>query len=357
MVLQHVAMPVLYRYFCMRYKIDDNLIVFADAHSNKLPYSMQYVYRELSHMGYRTEKHLADFSTTGTVEKVKAITHFARSYAQARCVIICSYYLPVSSARKRKGTTVVQLWHASGTWKKIGYDSPEDIPHLSVGNQTKNYDLVTVSSPALIPYYRSAFRLPEGAAVATGISRTDIFFEPSYIADCKALWLEKYPHLADKKIALWAPTFRGKAPHRYTAGIDSMMELNLPDDWILASKIHVSAPDSTDMFQPDIPAEKLLPIVDVVITDFSTIIFEAALLKKPVILFQPEKESYEQNRGVYFPTSEVPVPLTGDNSTLAQAIIKAEQDYDRAKWIEFSAKYMSACDGYATERIIKRIFA
>ena len=66
--------------------------------------------------------------------------NFMQVYAQAEYVFINSYFLPVSSCRKRKETTVVQLWHSGGLMKKMGYDTTEDIPKYYKGNPTANYD-------------------------------------------------------------------------------------------------------------------------------------------------------------------------------------------------------------------------
>jgi len=355
MALQHILIPVLYWYFSVGRNIDDDLVIFADAHSDSLPYSMQQMHQAMSARGYHVEKHICNFNKIGFVAKLRAIIYFTKSYARAKYVFICSYYLPVSSCKKRTETTVVQLWHASGTWKKIGYDSPEDIPRFSLGSQARNYDLVTVSAPALIPYYTSAFRLEKDAAVATGISRTDTFFNPSYADECMSLWLDTYPQMANKKVALWVPTFRGRAQHPYTAGVEDIELLDLGDDWVLVCKLHTNAKEGVKLFQPDIPTEKILSVADVVVTDFSTILFEAALLEKPVILFQPQKKTYEKGRGLYFPASRIPAPLVTDGSDLKGAVLKAQVSYNQDGWKQFTKEYMSACDGRSTERIIEYI--
>ena len=68
---------------------------------------------------------------------------FMKLYAVSQTVVICDNFLPVASCRKRKGTKVIQLWHAGGALKKFGYDTADDIPAYYKGNVMANLPLVT----------------------------------------------------------------------------------------------------------------------------------------------------------------------------------------------------------------------
>ena len=87
---------------------------------------------------------------------------FMKGYAAAGYVYICSYFLPVSSCKKREETKVIQLWHSGGLLKKMGYDTGDDIPKYYKGNVTRNYDLVTVSSEVCIPVWERHWDFRKG---------------------------------------------------------------------------------------------------------------------------------------------------------------------------------------------------
>ncbi|MDR1616654.1 MAG: CDP-glycerol glycerophosphotransferase family protein [Syntrophomonadaceae bacterium] len=379
-ILQSVLFPALYYFFCIGRKVNDKLVLLADMHSEQRPYSLKLIHDALIDAGFQIQEHYIENKKSTIIQIAKFAAVFMYSYAVARYVFICDYFLPVVSCKKRKETTVVQLWHASGILKKFGYDSAEDIPEsfgifaakdaaktrlrralvrrvLYRGNLFKNYSLVTVSSPECVTYYESAMRLHKGICVPIGIARTDCLFNQYYVHSCKEKLLCKYPQLANKKIALWVPTFRGNVKQAYTAGVEDIIKLNLQEDWCLVVKQHPHAPRAAGLFQPEMDASEIFPAADVLITDYSTILFEFSLLGKPIILFLPDGDQYEQRRGIYIPLNEIPAPVVYTREELAGAIENAQSNYSPERWESFRQKYMSSCDGNTVQRILERVCA
>ena len=121
----------------------------------------------------------------------------------------------------RKETKFIQVWHAMGAFKKVGFSrlgkvggpSPRSLTH-------RNYTDTIVSSEAIRENYAEAFGISVEKVHAIGIPRTDIFFDETYKQNIREELYKKYPKLKGKKIILFAPTFRGNgvktAHYNYT---------------------------------------------------------------------------------------------------------------------------------------------
>lgn len=150
----------------------------------------------------------------------------------------------------------------------------------------------------------AAMKLNKGVVKATGLSRTDLFFDDSYKQKCYELFYKKHPDAIGKKLVLWAPTFRGKANNPFILGknyIDELQE-KLGEEWYVLTKVHPHLDSKNHISNTNIPTEELLPIIDILITDYSSVIFDYILLSKPLILFVPDYEEYKQKRGILYTT-------------------------------------------------------
>lgn len=356
MAVQRFFLPLVYRVY-KHGKIDEKLIVFADAHHSGLPYSMETIRGEIGKLDYKIVDLYVDYQKESYLKTIKAMILFMKYYAKARYVFICDNFLPVASCKKRKETTVIQLWHAGGILKKYAYDTEDDIPPFYKGNVFKNYDFLTVSAKCCIPVYNRAMRQPEGVVHATGLSKTDRFFDAAYIDKCKMQFLEMHPEHKEKKLILWAPTFRGKASDPYVIGLEEIRTLQqqLGDKWHIIIKAHPHVDSKGKVSNCDIPTEQLLPVADLLIVDYSSVLFDYVLLNKPMVLFAPDLEHYERERGFYIDYRSIPGTLALDGSKLKESVIKELEEFDVEKIKIFKNKYMGACDGKATNRILKEL--
>lgn len=350
-LLQATLLPLCYRSACGK-PIDRRLMIFADSNTDDLPESMQSLWDEFTARGYKCERQCRDVSRAGIVGTLKFMCGFMRRYAVARGVVICNYFLPVNACKKRRGTRVVQLWHSCGAFKKFGYSTPNDISSHFKGSVSRNIDLVTVSSPACISAFEEAFRLEKGVARAVGVCRTDVFFDKNYEADCRRELYEKHPELRGKKLILYLPTFRGDASRGYTVGKDETAALREPlgEKFFVAMRMHPRAGGESDL--AEIPTNRLLPCADMLITDYSSVVFEYALLKRPMLLWCPDLEEYTSSRDFYLDIKrEIPAPIITDGEKLYGAVLEELARTDFSQFDEFNKKYTSSCDGGATKRV------
>lgn len=357
MAVQHIYLPLLYSLYS-HCKIQKGLIIFADAHHYSIPFSMQKMREEAGKIPHVEIKEMyIDFQDCGTKRLILWLNRFMKLYARAEYVFICDNFLPVSSCRKRDETKVIQLWHSGGLLKKAGYDTSDSVPSMYKGNVFGNYDLLTVSAPCCVDIISRSMRQPAGVVQATGISRSDIYFDEEYNEQCRKEFYDEYPDAKGKKVVLWVPTFRGNAAEPRLEGeeiLDKAFE-NLPDCYLI-KKLHPHFENKNkDKISCKIPSERLLPVADLLITDYSSILFDYLAYRKPFVLFAPDLEEYEKHHGFYVDYHSFPGTVAKTEQELTNAIKYELKSRDISELEECYKYHMAFCDGHATERILKRI--
>jgi CDP-glycerol glycerophosphotransferase (TagB/SpsB family) len=308
--------------------------------------------------------------------RVQALWMAARAgyhLATARLFIVDDYYFPIYVIRPRPGTRIVQTWHASGAFKKFGL-SVLDKSFGATEALTRrvrihgNYDICLVSSAACAVYYAEAFGQPlDRFRSDLGIPRTDPLFDAEAIARTSAAVRARYGIAADKRVILYAPTFRGDSIGSAVAGpmLDlALLRAGLGADHVLLLRLHpfvraglTIPPDVADFAidvseHPDI--NDLLLASDVLVTDYSSVIFEYALLRRPMVFFAPDLDEYEGERGFYFDyRSGVPGPVFTTTEEVADYLRAGAPDLERID--RFRVWAFDVADGRATERFIEQI--
>ncbi|MBR1693560.1 MAG: CDP-glycerol glycerophosphotransferase family protein, partial [Lachnospiraceae bacterium] len=376
MAVQNVLLPFVYRIH-RRKTVNKRMLLFADAHHDTIPYSMEAVRQRFDGCEWEIREYFLDYQGNSFFAVLRSMLAFMRDYANAGYVFICDNFLPVSSCRKRPETCVVQLWHAGGILKKYAYDTPDDIPAYYKGHVYKNYDVVTVSAPVCVPVYERAMRLRRETIYPIGLSRTDCFFDENYLQSCREEFYAHYPEAKGKRILLFAPTFRGKASDPYLVGGEWVMRLEEQLNGALDEgempykvymRVHPHLDNKKKLSNIDMETQKLLPVVDLLISDVSSVIFDYVLLQKPMVLFLPDLEELESTRGFYIPLADIPGTLVTQGEKLAGSVRdtvrafyaadkggQACDDDARQRLRNFCRLYMGSCDGQATDRLLSLI--
>ncbi len=368
MAAQNMYLPAVYRLYRNR-KVDPDLVIFADAHHESRPENMQLLYDELTRRGLHVEEMYLDYQKAGVRSVMRHMSSFMKRYAQAGTVVICDNFLPAAGCRKKSETRLVQLWHACGALKKFGYDTADDIPENYRGNVFRGTDLVTVSAEACRTPFASAMHLDRDKVSALGVSRSDLFFDQDYVRSCREKLYRQCPKAAGKKIVLWAPTFRGSPGSPEVIPLDlGYLQRQLGPEYLVTAGLHphmqtscrrgkVSEGTDEVLFAADLSmsTQELMMASDLLIADYSSLIFEYLLLDKPLVLFVPDLDEYEQKRGFYMPYGDIPGTMVREEKRLADALkyagITAQSRENREKRQAFLERYMSGCDGKSTGRI------
>lgn len=268
---------------------------------------------------------------------------------------------------KRKDQFYINTWHGYGPFKLAEGDVNKDAASREIyriSNAVSN--LFVTASRFYTHVYRDSF-FYEGEVMECGAPRNDVFFTNNTI---KTSVYEKLQISPDKKILLYAPTFREDAAASFQKyDIDMERVLNalgrrFGGEYVLVYRFHhhlyalgmpenfyVGAIDAT--YYPDI--QELLVAADVVITDYSSLMWDFSLQRRPVFLYQNDEKEYENDRGFYVPVSEWPYPKAHTQKELIDAIIGFNNDRYIKDLNIFFEKYGSCDDGHAAERVVKRI--
>ena len=358
MAMQQIYLPLLYKRYAGK-PVEKGLVIFADAHHENLPFSMRKMYETLQgDPEYKNETWVTDFGKMGYGSLLKWLKQFMKRYAAAEYVFICDNFLPVSACEKRPETKVVQLWHSGGLLKKSGYDTTEDIPKMYKGDSVyKNYDLLTVSAPCCVPVFTKTMRLASGVVQATGISRSDYYYDEAWNQANREEFYRKYPEAKGKKVILWAPTFRGNAAMPTLCGMEEIQRVmkETEDRYYWVIKLHPHLEEKGMKSNCELPSEKIFAVADLLITDYSSILFDYMAYKKPFLFFAPDFDSFDHARGFYVPYDSFPCKVVTDGAELPAAIEYELSERDPAEIEKCFAYHMSMCDGKATERILKTI--
>ena len=357
---QYIKMFVQDSYLPSVYKkasagsVDKNRVIFADAHNHSTPYSMRRLEDACRKAGFDVVTFYSDYQKDGFSDTRRAMEDFMKSYATAGAVVISDTFLPVASCDKRPETKVVQLWHGAGALKKFGYATTDDVPAYYKGNIYKNYDLITVSGKLAVEPFATSMRAADGVTQPIGVSRTDNYFDSAYMEAVRKKAYAAYPEAEGKRVILYAPTFRGNADsagEKESDAVAGMIKKELSDDWYLIASAHPHAREKGN--NESLCSEEIMLIADVLITDYSSIVFDYLFLKRPVILFAPDHEEFGRLRGFYTPYEELPGRIVTEADKLSRAIEEEWESYDEARTRAYLDKYLEACDGNATARIVE----
>ncbi|WP_350455433.1 CDP-glycerol glycerophosphotransferase family protein [Slackia heliotrinireducens] len=286
----------------------------------------------------------------------------------------------------------VQCWHGTPL-KCLGFDVAIDSQNAlnsteelawRFGIDSEKWSYLLSPSPYTSLHLADAFGLPEerraDVVLEEGYPRNDrvaaTCADPDTLAAAKAEICEKLGIPQDKKLFLYAPTWRDDA---YQAGKGYVMEDTLldfdrlretmeADGWIVLFRAHYYIANKFD-FEPyegfvydvsrGVDINDLYIISDALMTDYSSVFFDYAITKRPILFFWPDWEHYANAiRGFYFDLKELPGPHCFNMDDVVEAIGKLDS-YDEMygeAYAEFRQTFCPKDDGHAAERVINKVF-
>lgn len=354
-----------------------NKVVFASTHARSLGGNMKCIYDELVARDCNVRLVFLDGDRgVGFGGKLKTLWKGVLGeyhIATARVFIVDDYYFPLYVASPKPQTAIIQTWHACGAFKKVGYSvldksfgaSDELVRRVRIHS---NYTACLVASHNAVPAYSEAFGQPaERFVPEVGIPRTDIFFDEARKAAAEGAVRQRYELPEDKRVILYAPTFRGDSRHEaaYHDDLDlGLLADRLRDDYVLLLRLHpfvasqAAIPSAARGFAidasdyPDI--NDLMLVSDVLLTDYSSAIYEFSLLERPMVFFAPDYEAYEAERGFYFDyATGVPGPLFTTSAQVADFLAAGDFDMERVR--AFRAESFDAADGHSSARVVDQL--
>ncbi|MFD7992333.1 bifunctional glycosyltransferase/CDP-glycerol:glycerophosphate glycerophosphotransferase [Streptomyces mexicanus] len=279
---------------------------------------------------------------------------------------------------KRPETTYIQTWHGSAL-KRMGFDEP-GLRMLSEPEQRAyqqaldRFDHFVVRSEHDVRTLARAYRIPEHKLLRTGYPRNDALVRATQgTPDPQARQLAERLGLdPDRQVLLYAPTFRARSDGRvrdfeFPFDVEEFAA-RFGDRYTLLVRAHylnrLTLPPSVAGRVIDVSAEPditpLMLLADALITDYSSVMFDYALLHRPIVFFAHDWEEYAQDtRGTYFDLlaeAPGPVPRTAQEFFDALADLGTLRTTYEARLKEFVDKYGEYDRGNAAAQIVDRFF-
>jgi CDP-ribitol ribitolphosphotransferase len=264
--------------------------------------------------------------------------------ATAKVVVLDSYCPAISVLNQRKSLIVIQMWHALGALKKfglsiVGEGEGRNSNIAEALNMHKHYTYILASGKPCIEPFAQAFGYDKSRVKVMSLPRVDKLTSKVTKEELLREIYAEYPEFKDKKVIVYAPTFR--KDRDISKEISNIAKEFDKSKYVFVLKKHplmeVSCNDV--IVDQKFTTIDMLFVADYVICDYSAVVFEAAILKKPLFFYTFDYQEYGANRDFYIDyINEMPGVISDDSKVLAQAI--TTDKYDLSKVSEFAHKYV-----------------
>ncbi|MCM1230994.1 MAG: CDP-glycerol glycerophosphotransferase family protein [Ruminococcus flavefaciens] len=312
------------------------------------------------------------------IKKVKS-TLWNRAYHLSTAGIWVSNTRTFYGTRKRKKQCYIQTWHATISIKPIGKYRGDLFPkmaYLVSAYDSKLIDYVLSGSKWCDQMYRDGL-IYDGKIIKTGTPRCDVLFNQREEKRQQMRWEYQIP--ADAKIMLYAPTFRGGSQSKNrsvnaqetTVDFGRLIEAlgkRFGGIWYIFLRLHPQLAAKMQGIKVGQISDRLIDVsqrpdmneiiagADAFLTDYSSAIFEGAMIKLPGFIYADDLDEYVADRGdLSFDMYELPFPVALNNDELIKNIL----DFNEAEYRESLSQFMNEVgifeDGKASERVVELI--
>ncbi|KIH69756.1 bifunctional glycosyltransferase/CDP-glycerol:glycerophosphate glycerophosphotransferase [Salinicoccus roseus] len=372
----------IYKYSYMKKPLMDDLVIFESFQGKSYSDSPKYIYQQMlkSRSGYNHVWVLnKKQKLPGDPVTVKRFS-LKYYYYMARAKYIVSNVRMPNSYIKRAGQKYLQTWHGTPLKRLAGDMDDVHMPGTNAAKYKKNFSKETDKWDYLIApnaYSSAIFKRAfwfTNTMLETGYPRNDILMtddNPVIIQDIK----EKLGLPKDKKVILYAPTWRDDeyykvGQYKFSMQLDlERLKEKFGDEYIILLRMHYVVASKMDLtglegFAYDVSkyddVSELYLASDMLITDYSSVFFDYANLRRPVLFFTYDIEKYrEQLRGFYIDMeTELPGPLLMTNGAVVDAIEnigEIEEEYQE-RYDAFYDRFCSWDDGRASEKVVDAVF-
>lgn len=371
---KNTAYKLAYFHRYLKQPVKENVILFETFMAKNYSDSPKYIYEYIAQNHPKYECVWAINDGAKIPYGAKTVKRFSFQYA---------YYLAVSKYlvfnvrpplwyRKREEQVFLETWHGTPL-KRLVFDQ-EEVTSASPKykqqfyRQRKDWDFLVSANPFSTKTFRSCF-LYEGEMLEYGYPRNDILYWPNKDEIAQQL-KEKLGIPKDKKTILYAPTWRddqhyGSGQYKFELALDlKLMKERLQDDYVVLLRTHHYISDHIDVsglgdFVINLSSyddiSEIYLISDICITDYSSVFFDYANLKRPILFYTYDFDKYKnQLRGFYIDmNTEVPGPLLYTSEQVVQAIEDIDEITEEYKerYDQFYDRFCCYDDGHASEHV------
>ncbi|MDO5334684.1 MAG: CDP-glycerol glycerophosphotransferase family protein [Coriobacteriia bacterium] len=344
-------------------------ILFASVSRAEIGGNAEFVYRRICERGLDVDFDIVlDFAPDiKSVETPAKQLAFIKRLARADIIFLDDYHPFVYFVDYPADVKIVQLWHAIGSFKTIGFSRKRanQEEHRRTSRAHRGYTHVIVSAEVDRPHYADAFNTPIDRIFATGIPRVDGFLNKASLVANRQAFFERFPVAQGKRVIVFAPTFREddirKATYDFTKlDLEAIAAYCRKANAVFLLKFHqyTHGFDGVPAHLSDViikaqgirEVNDLLPAADLLVTDYSSVLYEAALIDVPTVFYPYDLEEYESTRGFYEPyASFVPGPIVKTPEDLV-ALLSWTGDQEQID--AFKKRHFAHFDSHSSDRVV-----
>ncbi|HCY1385910.1 TPA: CDP-glycerol glycerophosphotransferase family protein [Staphylococcus aureus] len=350
-----------------------NTVLFTSDSRPTMSGNFEYIYNEMLRQNLDKKYDIHTVFKANITDRRGIIDKFRLPYllGKADYIFVDDFHPLIYTVRFRRSQEVIQVWHAVGAFKTVGFSrtGKKGGPFIDSLNH-RSYTKAYVSSETDIPFYAEAFGIKEKNVVPTGVPRTDVLFDEAYATQIKQEMEDELPIIKGKKVILFAPTFRGSGHGTahypfFKIDFERLARYCEKNNAVVLFKMHpfvknrLNIADKHKQYFVDVSdfreVNDILFITDLLISDYSSLIYEYAVFKKPMIFYAFDLEDYITTRDFYEPyESFVPGKIVQSFDSLMDAL--DNEDYEGEKVIPFLDKHFKYQDGRSSERLVRNLF-
>ncbi|MFF9669199.1 teichoic acid ribitol-phosphate polymerase TarL [Staphylococcus saprophyticus] len=350
-----------------------NTVLFTSDSRAEMSGNFEYVYNEMLRQNLDKKYKIHALFKSNISVRRNFIDKFKFPYllGKANYIFVDDFHPLLYTVKFRKSQEIIQVWHAVGAFKTVGYSrtGKKGGPFFNSVNH-RNYTKAFVSSETDIPFYGEAFGIKEQNIIPTGVPRTDILFDQDYEKAIVADMEEALPIVKGKQVILFAPTFRGSGHHTahypfFKIDFARFARYCRENNAIVLFKMHpfvknkLNIPREYQEYFVDVSdfreVNDILFITDILISDYSSLVYEFAVFKRPMLFYAFDLEDYITSRDFYEPYETfVPGKIVESFNDLIVAL--DQKDFDVEKVEPFLDKHFKYQDGRSSERLVRNVF-
>ena len=358
----------MYSFFCKIYASRrKNTILLMSEQNDTIRYNLKAVADRMKERGMEKDFRILYSARSAAAESQSLKSWFSliQKLAQSGIIFLDDHAVVLNWLKLSNDTKLIQLWHAGAGFKSSGYSRWGHKGGPGAASCHRQYTFGIAGSKNIAPFFSEVWGINDEQVLPTGMPRMDEFLREDYREQKTKELYEKYPICKGKKVMLYAPTYRGRGkkeayyPYKridfkglYEACGDEYVVLFKMHPWVKGNvPIEDAYKDKFLDVSKYLNINDLFYITDLLVTDYSSNIFEFSLMKKPMLFFAFDKTQYAFSRGFH---RDYEKSAPGKVCYTFEELLEAfrNQDFEYEKVEEYIRYHFDYIDSNASDRVI-----
>lgn len=344
------------------------ILLFMSEQDDGMSLNMQAVLDRMKERGL-DEKFKFEFSlrkATSEEQTEESDIEMLKKVARAHIIIVDDHVPVFDKVVLDEHTRVIQIWHAGAGFKGVGYSRWGHCGCPGPYSCHRQYAYSISGSSNINHFFSEQFGILDEQVIPTGMPRMDQYLNKDNREKVTKQLYESYPQAKGKKVLLFAPTYRGR--NRLTAyypyeklDFDELYRFCLEKDYVIFFKMHPWVSSAVPIREEhkdrffDLNGygniNDLFYITDLLITDYSSSMYEFSLMRKPMMFFAYDKVQYATSRGFH---RDYDTTVPGKICETFEEILDAlwNEDFEYEKVESYIKAHFDFVDDHATDRVI-----